>query len=176
MFLAITLSVTFSKFNKTSICHQISRTYPWIEIQNSMWDLVTSLVKRARKGDSFITFFVHSNTTSWILSAHLQTQVIKPMLFGHVLDFEKVEQILEGFIVHQGTTFPQQIKYDNKLDPFIFLLPNLPQIQLMNHIVMKIGSIQCFIFLAHRILTILDYTLCHPKVICFGLFSPCMFM
>jgi hypothetical protein len=67
------------------------------------------------------------------------------MLLGHVLDFEKVKQILERCIVHQGTTFPQQIKYDNKLDPFLFLLPNLPQIQLMNHIVMKIGSIfQCF--------------------------------
>jgi len=47
---------------------------------------------------------------------HLPTQVIKPMLLKHVLDFEKVEQILERLIVHQGTTFPQQIKYDNKLD------------------------------------------------------------
>jgi hypothetical protein len=107
---------------------------------------------------------------------HFQTQVIKPMLLGHVLDFEKVEQILEALIVHQGTTFPQQIEYDNKLSPFFFLLPNLPQIQLMNHIAMKHGSIQCFIFLVHRILTILNCTLCHPKVICFGLFSPCMFI
>ncbi len=31
---------------------------------------------------------------------HLPTQVIKPMLLGHVLDFEKVEQILKGLIVH----------------------------------------------------------------------------
>jgi hypothetical protein len=57
----------------------------------------------------------------------LQTQVIKPMLLGHVLDFEKVKQILKGLIVRQGMTFPQQIKYDNKLNPFFFL-PNLPQI------------------------------------------------
>jgi hypothetical protein len=30
--------------------------------------------------------------------------------------------------------------------PFYFLFPNLPQIQSMNHIVMKIGSIQGFSF------------------------------
>lgn len=107
---------------------------------------------------------------------HLPTQVIKPMLLGHVLDFKKVEKIFEGLIVHQGTTFPQQIKYDNKVNHFLFLLPNLPQIQLMNHIAMKTGSMQCFIFLVHRIFTILDCTLCHPKVIFVGLFSPCMFI
>jgi hypothetical protein len=107
---------------------------------------------------------------------YLPTQVIKAMLLGHVLDFEKVEQFLEGLIVHQGTTFLQQIKYNNKLDHFLFLFPNLPQIQLMNHIAMKIGSKQCFIFWVHRILIVLDCTFSHPKVICFGLFSPHMFI
>jgi hypothetical protein len=58
---------------------------------------------------------------------HLPTQIIKPMLLGHVFDFEKGEQILEGLIIYQGTTFLQQIKHNN-MDPFIFLLPNLPQI------------------------------------------------
>jgi hypothetical protein len=63
------------------------------------------------------------------------------MLFGHVLDFEKVKQIFEGLIVCEGMTFPQQIKHNNKLDLFIFVLPNLPQIQLMNTIAIKINNI-----------------------------------
>jgi hypothetical protein len=63
------------------------------------------------------------------------------MFFGHVFDFEKVEQIFEGLIICEGMTFPQQIKHNNKLDLLIFLLPNLPQIQLMNHIVIKNNNI-----------------------------------
>jgi hypothetical protein len=55
---------------------------------------------------------------------HLRTQVMKPMLLGHVLDIEKAKQILEGLIVYQCTTFPQQIKQNN-MDPFIFIFPNL---------------------------------------------------
>jgi len=139
-----------------------------------VWDLVISLVEKARKGDYHFFYVFEYHIMN--IFRHLPTQVIKPMLLRHVLDFEKVEQILERLIVHQGTTFPQQIKYENKLDPFLFLLPNFSQIQLMNHIAMKTSSIQCFIFLVHRILTILDCTLCHPKVICFGLFFPCVFI
>jgi hypothetical protein len=84
---------------------------------------------------------------------HLPTQIIKLMLPRHVFDFEKIEQILEGLIVYQCMTFPQQIKANN-MDPFIFCFPNLPQIQLMNHIAMKTGNIQGFIFLVYRIIKV----------------------
>ncbi len=58
---------------------------------------------------------------------NVPTQVIRPMFLGHVFDFEKIHQILEGFIISHRTILHQQIKYDNKLDLFNFLLTNLPQ-------------------------------------------------
>jgi hypothetical protein len=112
--------------------------------------LVIASTKRTRKGIFFITSFVHS------IPHHeyfLRTQAIKPMLPKHVFDFEKIKQIFEGLVFYQCTTFPKQIKQNN-MDIFLFLFPNLPQIQSMNHIVMKTDSIQNFIFLVYRIIKI----------------------
>lgn len=65
---------------------------------------------------------------------NVQTQVIRPMLLGHVFDFEKIDQTFEGFIISHRTILPQQTKYDNKMDLFIFLLTNLSQnISKQNH-------------------------------------------
>ncbi len=41
-----------------------------------------------------------------------------------------------------------------KMDLFIFLFPNLPQIWLMNYIDMKSANIQGFIFLVYRIIKV----------------------
>jgi hypothetical protein len=63
--------------------------------------VVTTLIKITRKGDSLITFFFgglqyHLMYTFY----HVPTQAIKPMLHGHVLDFEKAKHILERLIIH----------------------------------------------------------------------------
>lgn len=140
MFSILTLSMIFSKFNKASIHHQFSRTYPWIEIQDLVSNVVISSAKRARKGNSFITSFVHSNTTSWILSAISQPKLSNQCFLGMFLTLKKQHKSLKDY---QCMTFRQKIKQNNM---GLFLFPNSPQIQSMNQIVMKIGSIQGFIF------------------------------
>jgi hypothetical protein len=76
-----------------------------MEIQDSLSVVVTSLVERARKGDSFTTFLCVAILNHACVLCNLPTQDIRPMFLGHVLDFEKIEEILEGFIICHGMMF-----------------------------------------------------------------------
>ncbi len=114
------------------------------------------IIKNNKERKFFYHFFCAFQYLIMNNFCHLPTQVIKPMFLGHVLDFEKAEQILEGLIVCQCMTFPQQTKQKN-MDPFIFIFPNLPQIQLINYIAMKIGNIQGFIFLVYKIIKVCSH-------------------
>ncbi len=44
----------------------------------------------------------------------------------HIFYFDKTKELFEGFIVHHGMTFFQQVKQNNKLDLFL-IIPDLPQ-------------------------------------------------
>ncbi len=142
MFSTITLSMTFSKFNKTNIHHQFSRTYPWIEIQDSMSNLVISSTKRTRK--FFYHFFCALHTTSWILSAIFKPKLSNQCFLDMLLTLKNKTNLwrIHGLSMYD---LPSTNK-TKQHGPFYFLFPNLPQIQSMNHIVMKIGSIQGFSF------------------------------
>jgi hypothetical protein len=84
------------------------------------------------------------------------------MFLEHVLDLEKIKEILEGFIICHGTMFLHKIKHNSKLDLLFFLFPNLPQNQLISHIVMKIGNIFGII---------VNITLYHPRGVYLGLLT-----
>jgi hypothetical protein len=83
--------------------------------------------KKNNKGKLFDHLFRESQHHIMHVFCDVPTQVIRLMLLEHVFDFEKMDQILEGFIISHRTIRPQQIKYDNKLNLFIFLLTNPPQ-------------------------------------------------
>jgi len=77
-----------------------------MEIQDSLLAIMTSSIERARKKDSLTTFFKHYNTTLYMhIFYDVPTKVIKLMFIGHVFNFEKTKEVLEGLIIHHGTSF-----------------------------------------------------------------------
>jgi hypothetical protein len=46
------------------------------------------------------------------------TQIVKPMLHGHVFEFEKMKEVLEGFTISHGMAHLQQVKPNIKLNHF----------------------------------------------------------
>jgi hypothetical protein len=77
-----------------------------MDIQDSLSTIVTSSIERVRKKDPLATFFKHYNTTLYMhIFCDVSTKVIKLMFIGHVLNFEKTKEVLEGLIIHCGTSF-----------------------------------------------------------------------
>jgi len=77
-----------------------------MKIQYSLLSIVTSSIERVRKKYSYITFLKHYNTTLYMhIFCDVPTKVIKLMFIGHVLNFEKTKEVLEGLVIHCGTSF-----------------------------------------------------------------------
>jgi len=77
-----------------------------MEIQDSLLTIVTSSIERVRKKNSLTTFFKHYNTTLYMhILCDFPTKVIKLMFIKHVFNFEKTKEVLEGLIIHRGTSF-----------------------------------------------------------------------
>jgi hypothetical protein len=46
------------------------------------------------------------------------TQIVIPMFHGHVIEFEKMKEVFDGFTISHGMAHLQQVKHNIKLNPF----------------------------------------------------------
>ncbi len=91
-----------------------------MKIQDSLLTIMTSFGKTQGKGTPLSFFYVMQYHIMCILF-DVPTQIVRPMFHKHVLKFEKMKKVLEGFTISHGMAHPQQVKHNIKLNLFFKL-------------------------------------------------------